>query len=510
MREALNREDPKTLQRWLHLLPEDFRQSRPGLLMIEVWLLHFASRLDELSRLLQRVVTLIEVDVGTLSADDLRILRGQILALRAQAAHFSNRAAHSIAYAREALTLLPQSWTFVRGLCMLYLGLSLQTSGQADAADHSMWSSYEAAPDKGDSYALRILFALCASKVQAGELEQARQMGALMLEQARHGKSVVIEGWAHYWLGLLHYQWNELEAAAQHFQAIAQRRYSLHSVSVRHGLLGLILVQLARGETAGAEQTLDLLSQYDIDLLGYETADTLSARARAQYLRGDVVSAWRWADAFTAPVLDQSLYGPEYAHIARIQLLLARGAAADLQTAQQIVDALYEVAARTYNTRFRIVLLALRALALDAQGQGDAAYSNLQNAVELARPGDFIRTFVDLGSPMQALLNRLARHGVPVEAVRPILSAFPAPEPEETRRLLPQPTSPLVESLTTRELEILALLRERWSNKEIAQKLGITPVTVKRHIANLFGKLGVTKRRDAVATAEALGIIPPH
>jgi ATP/maltotriose-dependent transcriptional regulator MalT len=97
---------------------------------------------------------------------------------------------------------------------------------------------------------------------------------------------------------------------------------------------------------------------------------------------------------------------------------------------------------------------------------------------------------------------------VAVEAVRYILTAFPAPE--ATQRPLPQLPPPLVEPLTARELEILELLRQRWSNKEIAQKLGITPVTVKRHIANLFGKLGVNKRLDAVAAAEALAILPPR
>jgi LuxR family maltose regulon positive regulatory protein len=59
-------------------------------------------------------------------------------------------------------------------------------------------------------------------------------------------------------------------------------------------------------------------------------------------------------------------------------------------------------------------------------------------------------------------------------------------------------------------LEILALLRERLSNKEIARMLCLSPMTVKRHIANLYGKLGVNKRWDAVIEAEALGILPPR
>ena len=74
--------------------------------------------------------------------------------------------------------------------------------------------------------------------------------------------------------------------------------------------------------------------------------------------------------------------------------------------------------------------------------------------------------------------------------------------------ILPRPNPPLLDSLTTRELEILALLRQRWSNKEIASKLGITLETAERHLANLYGKLDVHTRRDAVAKADEMRIPP--
>ena len=66
----------------------------------------------------------------------------------------------------------------------------------------------------------------------------------------------------------------------------------------------------------------------------------------------------------------------------------------------------------------------------------------------------------------------------------------------------------LTDPLTSRELEVLALLPERLSNKEIAHRLGLAPTTVKRHTVNLYGKLGVNKRWDAVIKAEALGVLP--
>jgi LuxR family maltose regulon positive regulatory protein len=69
------------------------------------------------------------------------------------------------------------------------------------------------------------------------------------------------------------------------------------------------------------------------------------------------------------------------------------------------------------------------------------------------------------------------------------------------------PSQPLVEPLTNRELDVLELLAQRLSNQEIADKLFISSITVKAHLQNIYGKLGVSKRREAVEKAQALGIL---
>jgi LuxR family maltose regulon positive regulatory protein len=138
--------------------------------------------------------------------------------------------------------------------------------------------------------------------------------------------------------------------------------------------------------------------------------------------------------------------------------------------------------------------------------------------VELARPGSSVRVFVDLGSRMQTMLlllvqhGGLAAHGAAAETVRRILAAFPEP-PKETATGTAQSRSRaanagLVEPLGGRERDVLALLRDRLSDKEIADRLGSSTATVKRHTANIYGKLGVSKRWDAVVKAEALGVLP--
>ena len=81
-------------------------------------------------------------------------------------------------------------------------------------------------------------------------------------------------------------------------------------------------------------------------------------------------------------------------------------------------------------------------------------------------------------------------------------------EPDHpTSHSRPFSTQSLPEPLTNRELEILVLLSQRMQNKEIGANLFISPKTVKKHLDNIYGKLNVSSRRQAVEKAEILGIL---
>jgi LuxR family maltose regulon positive regulatory protein len=212
--------------------------------------------------------------------------------------------------------------------------------------------------------------------------------------------------------------------------------------------------------------------------------------------------------------MGRSLLWLQDPHLAKARILLARDEGADVQGALDILDVLREFAQHTFNVRVQIEALALQALALEMQRKSADAFAALHTAVELARPGGFIRVFADLGRPMQAMLRRLAERGFAVETVRRILAAFPEPDQQiatgDIGFAIHTANARLVEPLTDRELDVLVLLREHLSNKEIARKLCLSPMTVKRYTVNLYGKLGVNKRWDAVVEAETLGILPPR
>jgi LuxR family maltose regulon positive regulatory protein len=524
LRDVINREDRPTLERWLRLLPEEMIQGQPGLLMIRVWALQFSWRLDLQAQVLKQIEDLLDAaeyspseGSASLPADELQLLRAQILLLRAQQTYFGNQPKRAIDFCRQALALLPLSWTFGRGAAMLFLGFSMQTSGQGQAAERLLLDAYESYGDKTDTYALLVLESLCFIYLQTGQLEQTRQIGQVLVQGSTRSGIAFMRNLGDWYLGLVCYQINELEAAAQYFKQIVENRFTAQVTVYRDAVAGLALIYQIRGEGSEAWQMVESISQFDLEQRGSEETRTRSLRARLLLMQGELERAGRWADTITDPPPDQPLMWLEEPQVTRVRVLIARGGDADLHLANQILDILDEIADRTHNLRYKIEVLALRALALDAlamrgQGEPGAANTALKQAVDLARPGGFIRVFVDMGKSVQALLRRLAKQGYSVERINHILAAFP----EDEKVSVEQPYGPshgnstLFEPLTPRELEIILLLRGPASNKEIAKILDISYETVRRHTANIYGKLGVNGRWNAVARAEELNILPPR
>ena len=155
-----------------------------------------------------------------------------------------------------------------------------------------------------------------------------------------------------------------------------------------------------------------------------------------------------------------------------------------------------------------IEALALEALALDAQGDADGGLTCLARALSLAEPEGYVRVFADEGIPMARLFYRMAERGVCSEYVGSLLRAFGGYEVGDGAGVAGGKfASGGVEALSRREFEVLQLLAEGLSNKEIAGRLYLSPNTIKVHTQNIYGKLQVERRTQAVATARRLGLL---
>ena len=158
----------------------------------------------------------------------------------------------------------------------------------------------------------------------------------------------------------------------------------------------------------------------------------------------------------------------------------------------------------------RLKVLVLQALTLQAQGARDKAVHVLLDALALAEPGGFIRTFVDEDGPMAHLVSAAAAHGRKSEYITKVLVALEASEQGSegrSQRLPASSAQPLIEALSTREAEVLKLMAQGCSNQEIAGRLFLALDTVKWHNRHIFAKLQVQRRTQAVARAAELGLL---
>lgn len=155
-------------------------------------------------------------------------------------------------------------------------------------------------------------------------------------------------------------------------------------------------------------------------------------------------------------------------------------------------------------------ILLLQALAYEAQGNIPLALAPLERALALAEPEGYVQIFTDEDKPMVRLLSEAAAHRFMPDYVGRLLARDkPAEQKREEKPFRPPAPAvqPLIEPLSERELEILQLIAQGLSNSEISARLFLALSTVKGHNRNIFGKLEVQRRTEAVARARDLGLL---
>ena len=318
-----------------------------------------------------------------------------------------------------------------------------------------------------------------------------------------------------YFNGIASYHQNNLQSAEEKLASVVKDFYMYMQLVHTHGSFCLSLIYQAQGQSDKASERNSKMMEYAIDTGNQRMLQTTRAfEAELALRQGRLPEASNWAKRFNpTPFLPPfAFYMPQ---LTLVKILLAQDTTDSRHQAAELLNQLHEFLVSIHNILFQIDVLALKALLLDTQKDESAALKALTESLTLAEPGGFIRPYVDLGPPMDDLLKKLVKQNIAVGYIGRILAAFradkqtvfldQADQPDTDQPLLT--TQPLLEPLTNRELEILNLLARRLNTKEIAVKLFISPATVKKHLNNIYGKLTVSNRLQAVAKARQLNII---
>jgi LuxR family maltose regulon positive regulatory protein len=450
---------------------------------------------------------------------DLQLL-GRAQVVRAGIAMLTDLPADmTIAAGTRALELLPEQDHFWRGFAGLFLGLGYYVqAGNLVAAYRILTEAEQAGIRAGDAVCASSAFSHRSIVLEmSGRLRESEHLNRAYLEQASESawQGVPLAAYARLGLGRVLYERNQLAAAREQILEAIQQ---LEAWALKRPLIGayvtLSRVQQALGEAALAREAMQrAVAMVQKSDLKQTFSQWDSVRMRMAVLHGDLTAVAEWVQAIEPSIhsaLDPAL---EFKHITLARLYLAQQ---QLDAAQQLLDRLLPPAQAAGRMGQVLEISLLQALVSHAQGQETEASAALERALILAEPEGYVRIFVEEGAPMAALLAQAARGDSPIAAyAASLLVAFPGTEGRAMRTessesihsaLSPQ-SSLLVEPLSARELEILRLVADGHSNQAIADTLVIAVSTVKRHINNIYGKLDVQSRIQALLRARELQLL---
>ncbi|EFH88034.1 LuxR C-terminal-related transcriptional regulator [Ktedonobacter racemifer] len=349
----------------------------------------------------------------------------------------------------------------------------------------------------------------------AGKLHQAWQWS----QQAIHALQT-IEGhqpthlcWPYTYQARILHEWNQLEEAhhrAEQAIQLGEQAEILAILPLAYALL--VRIALSQGRLEEAQKASQQL-EYTWRVMSspYRTA-LLSCvdQMRFWLACGDLKQARRWMSDLEQEEPLVSPLARERQHIAYVRLLLAES---EPDYALKLLTSLVKRAVATQRWDHVLEMWLLQTQAYQMLQRQQDALAQLAQAVHLAAPEGYIRSFVDEGPSLAALLSQLRKQkplAKDLPYLETLLRAFdqqPIPQPTQLEKEPSLSLQPLLDPLSAREQDVLHLLARGASNQDIAEALVVTPGTVKHHITHILSKLEATNRTQAVARAQALGLL---
>lgn len=479
----------KLVLNWLESLPATVLDSRPSLWVAFASVLLFTGHNNRVEQKLQAA----EAALSAQTFDNRQDLIGQIASIRATMAVIQKDPEAIITQSRRALEHLDPNNVSIRSATGWTLGYAYQLQGDRAAASRAYCDVIAMGESSGDS-----LYTLAAT-ITLGQIQESDNH--LSRGAETYHRAVQLAGDPPHpmaceaFLGLarLYYQWNDLDNAKQHGQQCLELTRQVESDTFASYNLFLARLKVAHGDVSGAAAALDEAEAF-VQRRDYQfrIPDITAARVSLLLRQGNIAAAAQLAQAHDLPLTQARVH-------------LAQG---DPPQALALLQAVLRQAEVKGWADVQLQGLLLQALAHQANEAPDSAQDRLAEGLALARPAGFIRLFVDEGAAMARLLYEALSREVELEFVRRLLAAFPVALAEPGPTTPPQASeSEMVEPLSERELEVLQLIAQGLSNREVAERLFISLHTVKTHARNIYAKLEVSNRTEAVARGRAFGIL---
>jgi LuxR family maltose regulon positive regulatory protein len=518
---VLGRSEIATFLGWVARVPDEFIRARPTLRLSHLW-----------ARLLNGMWSPeIELELRELDSAE---TRGKIAALRAYVAGIQGDVPRANEWARQALQYLPANDALFRNFAAWLMGVLRIALGDSEAGKQALYENIRTNWQSGVPFiTAATLFQLAEVHLRQGQLRQTQTLYEQAIVAATDAASqrLPIASRALIGLGEIYREWNDFETAEKFLREGIELAQKWRAAIAVGGYITLARISQAQGDPTGASAAIAQAWQLAVQDRATEFDDLGVALYRAQLwiAQGNLDAARQWARErgldreIDWSELDRSEDFLNY-HLRKYELLVLARLLLAQDRADDALAFLEPLAARMQHqnrTRLVIEALMLQASAFHQKRDPERARAALEHALALAEPEGYVRLFVDEGAAMEFLISdfrfrigksvgsldvekaeRLLHYAEKLlDAFKPSQASVPKSEIENRKsEILPEPVS-------AREQEVLRLLAEGLSNKAIARKLVIADETVKKHLKNIYGKLGAHSRTQALARARELNLL---
>ena len=513
---------------WLQEFPDAIVRESPRLLLWFAWSSLFTGNHSALREYLEQAEQHLlaaktaaadgETDTST-ATPKYRYMRGEVEALRSYLTYYEDDPDASIQHSQAALDwfggLYPGMEGHVKSLqgnaYMLQLNYPLAVKAHQEASQTCMQASEDSMAWLLNEFSARLQYGM-------GNLQQAEEtLQAVIRQVPFSAPNKLTHGKAYADLGELYRERNDLARAQEYLErGISILENESCSPFLGDGYISYASLCMARKDWTKAWQTLRKVKQLTLSL--QQSKLSLQAAAYEAWLhlmQENIPQAVAWAEenaSMLSGAFGFAVEFPQYI-LARIRLAefcYHRIDEATLNTCLSMLNRLLRAAEETDRLRCVATVSILQAQIYQTLQQPEPAMTAIRRALYISERSGFMRLFLDEGLSVEQLLHRaLAEKSSPGYAAR-LLVAFQgtgAASSDDRRSYREQLNQVLVEPLSPRELEILDLITQRASNKEIADHCSIEISTVKSHVSSILGKLGARSRHQAVHNARDIGLI---
>jgi len=441
-----------------------------------------------------------------------RVLPAWIATTRAYQSQAMGDVQGTVKYVGRALDLFPEDDHYHRAAVTGLLGLAYWANGDLEAAYRTFSDGFfQNIHDR-----IKGTFVLADMQKILGKLSEAERTCERGLKLAKAYDPPMPIGTEDVYsaIGEIHREQGYLETAAQDLRMCKKLGEQVELPDWRHRwCIAQARLDASLGNLDAAIELLDEASRVYVRTPVPDVRPIATMKARVWIKQGRLGEAQRWAQEQGLSVDDDLNYLAEFDHVTLARLLMAghkREDSDSIDEAASLLKRLLEAAETGKRMGSVIEILVLQALACEAQGDTLRALVPLERALILAQPECYLRIFVDEGPPMEHLLHKALSGGIAQNYTRQLLATFTTSESSQSGPSVNQAANiELIEPLSERELEVLQLIAEGLTNREIADRLYLSLNTVKVHTRNIYGKLDVHHRAQAVARAREIGVLHP-